>query len=171
MNRAINAILGIGVAIVVFLFFILSFKIVYQEPQWDACWSEYPRYFERQYEENLTEEQILDQEQQEAAVRACEERTNAARSAYSQKVFYSAIIVGMLLILAIIPLLAFANIAAGIGASGIALFVYGLSVGWNSTSEIVKLVLMFIAVVIVIGLAIWLNLKKDKKRTISKKRK
>jgi hypothetical protein len=83
------------------------------------------------------------------------------RDAYSQKVFFSSVIIGILLILGIIPLLKFSNIAAGTGAAGIALFVYGLSTGWRSTTDLTKLLLLFIAVIIVMGLAIWLNLKKE----------
>jgi hypothetical protein len=37
MNKAINAILGIGVAVVLFLFFILSFKVIYVEPTRNDC--------------------------------------------------------------------------------------------------------------------------------------
>lgn len=162
MNRAINAILGIGVAIVVFFFFILAFKIVFQEPQWEDCWGEYIP--EPRDSVDLTPEQEAEQIARRERIDECQERNRADRLAYQQKIFYSSIIVGMLLILAIVPLLSFANIAAGLGASGIALFVYGLTVGWSSTSELVKLLLMFVAVVIVIGLAVWLNLKKDKKK-------
>ena len=162
MNRAINAILGIGVAIVVFFFFILAFKIVFEEPRWEDCWEESP--LDYKDPTNLTSEELVERDQRRQRMDVCQERNRLARQAYTQRVFYSSIIVGMLLLLAIIPLLSFANIAAGLGAAGLALFVYGLSVGWSSTSELVKLFLMFIAVILVLSLAVWLNLKKDKKK-------
>jgi hypothetical protein len=160
MNKAINAILGIGVAIVLFLFFILSFKVIFVEPEWEDCWTD-NKYSERPLDPyNITEEQKLEQEEMKLQNRECSERNQAKRDEYSQKVFFSSIIIGMLLILSIIPLLKFANIAAGTGASGIALFVYGLIVGWTTTTDLTKLFLLFIAVVIVVGLALWLNIKK-----------
>lgn len=161
MNKAINTILGIGVAIVLFLFFILAFKIIFEEPEWNDCWENMSQ--SKIYEDpaTITESQRAEFEAQEKEIQECNNRNTELNKIYSQKVFYATIIVGIVLILAMIPLLPLANIAAGVAAAGLALFVYGLSVGWNSANEYAKLLALFVAAIVVISLAVWLNLRRE----------
>jgi uncharacterized membrane protein YkgB len=166
MSRVINAILGIGVAIIVYLFFILALNIVFDEPEYpNECYEG----LNKPYQENLTQaEQQTFFEEQQSQREECEAPYQEAREKYGYSMFLGAVVIGILLVLAIIPLTSMANIAAGIGAAGVALIVYGFAIGWNQTGEYLKLFLLLIAGAIIIGIAVWAQ-KKDKPK--NKKRK
>jgi len=157
MNKVINAILGIGIAIIIYLFFLVAMKLALPEPDMENCWE---RFESRSIcPQNMTEEKI---ESQRIESDACYEKTNEIRGNYSEKIFIISVIIGVLLILGIIPLLVFPNIAAGVGAAGIALTVYGFAVGWNHSANWTKLILLFISAAVIITMSVWLNIKKAK---------
>lgn len=164
MSKVINAILGIGTAIIVYLFFVLALNIVLDEPEYPDCYRE----LNKPLMENITQaEREAQWEEQQAKIEECEAPYQEAREQYGFNMFIGAIVIGMLLTLAIIPIRNMTNIAAGVGAAGVALIVYGFAIGWDQAGEFLKLGLLFIAGIIIIGLAVWLqkdNNPKKKKR-------
>lgn len=165
MSKAINVILGIGTAIIVYLFFMLALNIVFEEPEYPDCYRE----ISKPLMDNMTQSQRDAQwEEQQAEIEECEAPYQEAREQYELKVFIGAVIIGILLSLAVIPLKDMTNIAGGVVAAGVALIVYGFATGWTQTGEYLKLGALFIAGAIIIGLAVWLQ-KSDK--PIAKKKK
>lgn len=165
MAKAINVILGIGVAIVLFLFFILALKIIFPDPETEDCWNKFEETPLRvKTYDNLTEKERQELDQIEKERQECYDRNEELRGKNNNRIFIGAVIIGILLILAIIPLLSMTNIATGVGAAGIALTVYGFSIGWRYSGDYVKLAFLFVAATIIISLAVWLNKKGMKKK-------
>jgi len=151
MSKVINAILGIGIAIIVLLLFVQGLSLVFPEPTFDDCWSQFPPKF------NATESELHDQQ---IKSQECYEAQEALREPWRLQKFIVAVIIGLLLVIAIIPLMGKPHIAGGIGASGIALIVYGFMFGWNTSSDIVRFILLLIAAGVILGLAFWISKKK-----------
>jgi hypothetical protein len=156
-SKVVKAILGIGIAIIVYLFFLQFINIVFDEPEMD-CYKDYDLKYD--YEQNLTQEEIEERDRIIDERDMCIEEYNELREIHSKKVFISAVIIGIILVLLIIPLMRMPNIAGGIGASGIALNVYGFAIGWDYSGDLLKLILLFVSAATIIGLAIWLNERK-----------
>jgi hypothetical protein len=165
-NKAINAILGIGTAVVVFFFFMLLFNIIFPRPEWINCY-ENTTYMDKPYLvglENMSLEEKTAYEEEQRVINECSRKASEEQEFYRKntgvKVFIGAVLVGILLILSIVPIRKLGNnIAAGLGAAGIALTIYGFAIGWEATGKIVRLLVLFIAGIIVMGLSIWLNKK------------
>lgn len=163
MTKPINTILGIGIAIIIFLFFILTVRIIYPQPDFNDCWEMDIAVKPTINYENLTQEELEEINQRETIRQECYDQKADLRSVRNNKVFLTLIIVGVILLLAIIPLYNMINIAVGVGAAGIALIVYGFAVGWQSSADYIKLISLFITASIIIGLAVWINIKENKK--------
>jgi hypothetical protein len=151
MSKAVNAILGIGIAIILTLLFVQGLSLVFPEPEFEDCWNEFPS----KLNTSEAELEINREKSQE-----CYDAQNEAREPWRLKKFLASVIIGLLLVLAILALLDKSHIAAGVGASGIALIVYGFMFGWDASSEALRFLLLLIAAAVLLGLAFWISKKK-----------
>ena len=209
MRKIMDIVLGIGIAIIVYLFFVMALKVFIPQPQYGNCSPMYVNpaepfapdlgsgiYTGERGNDEINKTSLKNNEDSEAVshslenvsldegagtgsnssrsikhdkyrtkeeARECFYKNDALRKKRNFKIFIAAVVIGMLLILCSMFILAYMNIAAGITASGIALILYGFAMGWNSSSDAVKLVLLFIASVLVIGIALWLG-RSDNRR-------
>jgi hypothetical protein len=151
MSKVVNAILGIGIAIIVTLLFVQALSLVFPEPEFENCYEELPS----KLNTSETEMNINRVKSQE-----CYDAQNDAREPWRLKKFLVSVIIGLFLVLAILALLDKSHIAAGVGASGISLIVYGFMFGWDASFEVVRFLLLLIAAGIVLGLAFFVSNKK-----------
>lgn len=154
MNKVINAILAIGTAIIISLFFILAMKMAFST-DWVDC-----------YEEKIArvpylEKNITQEEQEE--LNQCFEENDIKRNLESKRIFISSVIIGTILTLLIVPLLFLPSLSAGVGAAGIFLIVYGFARGWETSGDLIKLALLLITAILIIGITLFLNKPKKKK--------
>lgn len=157
MNKIINAILAIGTAIIISLFFMLAMKMAFDVDYVDCYEKELGRE-PMQINKNISSED-------QAKLNECYDTNRQERDSASKKIFISSVIVGAILTILIIPLLFLPSLSAGVGASGIFLIVYGFARGWETSGDLIKLVLLLITTILIIGITLFLNKpKKGKKK-------
>lgn len=95
----------------------------------------------------------------------CQKDYDSAREKYSEKIFYSALIAGIVIL--IIGAFAFAleAVGAGLMAGGVGILIYGVVGFWEFADNWIKFILSLIGLGIVIWASYFINkkYKKDKK--------
>lgn len=162
MTKIINVILGIGTAIIISLFFMLAMKMAFQT-EYNECYKEIHQKERYQIEYNLTKEEQI-------KIDECNAKNDENREIEEKQVFITSIIIGAILVLLIIPLLFQQSLAAGVGASGIFLMIYGFARGWNTNGDLIKLVLLLITAILVVGITLFLNKNNFKKKSKTRKK-
>lgn len=168
MSKAINIALGIGIAIILVLVVTLGIKTFYPTPEYsDFCGSDL---FSIENQANcITAGGEWEQGQLENSIercnppKDCSNKYQNASNVYGRNVFFIANLIGLLLIIISLFLMSMMNISAGIAFSGIALFVYGFSAGWQGTADVWKFSVGVIIAILLIIVAVVVNKKFQEK--------
>ena len=158
MAKALDIVLGIGTAVIIYLFFILALSIVFQAPEYPRCYDQARDPF--QFQNMTDEERAIAFEEQNRAIRDCEAPYNELRSTFQFNMFIGAVSIGLALVVSVIFLQSMIPIATGIAAAGVALIIYGFATGWNQTGDFLRLGVLFIGGIIIIGIYLYLHRTK-----------
>ena len=150
MTKVMNVIFGIGIAIILFSLTLLGFHAFYAAPDYDDFCDREQEIV--RLEQNLTEEEILEQEE-------CWDEFEAAHDNWSRNIFIIAIITGIVVVSASLAILSMISISAGIAMAGIATIIYGFIAGFNGTSDILRFILGIIIAAIIITYAVIIHKK------------
>lgn len=140
----INFIIGSAIAIIISVLFVLGLRIFIPAP-------EYSQYI---YEACKGEEDQKCYERQAEESRKVQEKYSKQQKTYSGKIFISANIIGLIIL--ILGVMAFAlglgtNIAAGVIIAGAFGVVFGYTVGWIGADDKLKFVVGLVVALIVIA--------------------
>jgi hypothetical protein len=152
MASILNAVFGIAVAVVIFFTVILGVKAIFPEPQYpdmrDYCGADF--YAKVQ---PIPINGTYEMQQCEKDFNAAQQKSEDARRNYGRIPFYISIIIGAILLGATYFIWNSTNIASGLACAGIALVIYGLARGWDSTGDLAKFGMMVLIAVVVLLLA------------------
>lgn len=168
MAKVLNAVFGIGIAVVLYIVVLLGIQAFYPDVRYDEFCNDTRDYdpvisFSK-CQDNITvgecRASINDKERE---IQKCEQEFENANRVYSQNFFLIASILGVLIISVAYLLMYIPHISAGVACSGIILLLWGFMRGWESTNNMVKFVVSLIIASVVISLAFIVNKKLTNK--------
>jgi hypothetical protein len=182
-----NAIFGIGIAVIIFIVALLGIRAFYPEPQYstycnDSIYSTpaMPTMSFSDCSQNITVAECnaligkntdyisynkkIDLEMQE-----CNTKYNDANKAYGKIFFIIASILGLIAIIVAYFLLDILSLSAGIAMSGIVLIIVAFSRGWNDTNDILKFVVGLVIAIVIIFLTLKVNKQLSNEKTKRKR--
>ncbi len=189
-----NLVLGIGIIIIFGLVLWQGIEAFYPSPQYDDfCLS-----LSRAYEPAILNptvncsrtQALMDQENQcyaqkgnpvynydtngcQSSVKECDtcnEEFNTAQDKHAKKVFYIALIVGLIALIVGYSILTIEPVGSTLIGSGIWSFFWGTVVNWRNLSSIWRFLLLLVALILIIYIAIRLNTKKKTDEESKQKR-
>lgn len=179
MSKVMNAVFGIGIAVVIYLVILLGIHAFYPAPKIEAYNCTYGTFDKCPYPvspsaclSNMTKDECAAYEsaqqatlqQQQREYDSCFNKFQADLDIYNRNVFFITTILGSIIIIISYFLLSMTSISAGVAFSGLALIVYGFAVGWNSAGDKTKFIVGLIAAIIVIIFGVLVNKKSQKKK-------
>lgn len=179
MAKVLNAVFGIGIAVVLYILVLLAIQAFYPEVRYEEFCNvstmNMPELsgFEK-CADNITVGEcrttILGGEKEQ---QQCSLDFDKANKAYNKNFFIIASILGSIIIIVAFFLMNIISISAGVACSGIVLVMWAFIRGWQSTNDKVKFVVGLIIAAIIITLAVLVNkrLAKEKEKKPSRKRK
>jgi hypothetical protein len=172
MVKVLNAVFGIGIAVVVYILILLGIQAFYPEARYeDYCnQSMYAQPVYTGYEsclDNITVGECRSLMKTDSVKvsedQKCWEAYDTASKNYNKYYFIIASILGVIVILVAFLLINIINISAGIACAGIVLIMYAFIRSWTSTDDMLKFIVGLIIAAIVITLAVVVNKKISKK--------
>lgn len=168
-----NAVFGIGIAILLFIVVMLGVQVFYHEPSWEDFNCSYPSQPYGSMElcnDSMTVLQcreyvktaatIYDKDQK--VYDECNQRFQEAEKVYGRNLFVVNNIAGIIFVVVSLFILIMPNIAAGTAFSGLALIVYGFMRGWQGIGDKLKFVVALIVAILFITFAVIINRKYKK---------
>ena len=165
MAKVLNAVFGIGIAVVIYILMLLAIQAFYPEVRYTDFCNVSMMYPEpicglEKCQDNITVGECrASMGAEEEARQNCALDFDKANKAYNKIFFIIASILGVITILVAFFLLNTVNISAGIACSGIVLIMYAFIRGWESTDDRLKFVVGLIIAIIVIVLTVIVNKK------------
>ena len=182
MAKVLNAVFGIGIAVVVFILILLGIQAFYPEPRYDTFCNQSHYYapvsqygFEKCYD-NITVGECRASSAgeitaNEKEMQKCSQNFDKASRAYNRNFFIITSSFGVIAILTAFFLLSLVNISAGIASAGIVLIMVSFIRGWESTDDKLKFAVGLVIAALVITLAVIVNKKLSKKQPKPSKKK
>ncbi|MGV8162353.1 MAG: hypothetical protein ACP5N2_03425 [Candidatus Nanoarchaeia archaeon] len=184
MAKIMNAVFGIGIAVIVFIVVLLGIQAFYPAPEYskycnDSFYSkpfintmyDCPRNITVDECISITENEGINSEEykaQDEAMMACNNKYEEANKTYSKTFFILASILGLILIIAAYLLLNIMSLSAGIAFSGIVLLVVAFVKGWKDTDDTVKFLIGLVIAAVIIYLALKINSRFSEEKQTSK---
>jgi hypothetical protein len=170
MAKVLNAVFGIGIAVVIYIVVLLGIQAFYPPVEYNDYCNESlrikPTMNFNQCDENITvkecKEQINYKDYPNEEFEKCQQEYNSARKNYDKNFFIISSIIGTIIILAAYFFLSLTNISAGIACSGIVLILWAFMRGWQNTNNMTKFIVSIVIAYIVIFLAVKVNKKLNK---------
>jgi hypothetical protein len=169
MAKVLNAVFGIGIAVVIYIVVLLGIQAFYPSVEYgDYCNDTFyakPVMDFYSCDNNITVgecRELISEEANYEENERCWEAYDEAQEKYNQNFFIIATLIGTLIIVAAYFFLSITNISAGIACSGIVLILWGFMRGWQSTDNMIKFIVSIIIASVVIFLAVKVNKKLNK---------
>ncbi|OQA68916.1 MAG: hypothetical protein BWY36_00161 [Candidatus Diapherotrites archaeon ADurb.Bin253] len=155
-------ILGIAIAIIFLMFCVFGTKLIYDEPKYeDYC--DYQEFSETDYINESYYTQVY---------RECSDKYNEANKDYSKKMFIISLIFGILVIVGCTIFISTNSISGGLMFGSLMFIIYGTSRYWNYMDDLVRFIILSIALVVLIYVSYWTSKKmKDGNKRTSKSEK
>ncbi|HNZ51763.1 MAG TPA: hypothetical protein PLT60_00320 [Candidatus Pacearchaeota archaeon] len=150
-------ILGIAIAIIFLMFCVFGTKLIYDEPKYeDYC--DYQEFSETDYINESYYTQVY---------RECSDKYNEANKDYSKKMFIISLIFGILVIVGCTIFISTNSISGGLMFGSLMFIIYGTSRYWNYMDDLVRFIILSIALVVLIYVSYWTSkkMKDGNKRT------
>ena len=149
-----EAILGIIIAIIFFMFCMFGAKLIYDSPDYgDYCDNDYYN----SYEKPLNTSQL---DEREATQKECREEYELAREPYSKNMFIASLIFGILVILACAIFIDISSISGGLMFGSLIFILYGTGGYWEYMDDLLRFLILGAGLALLIYVAYWLNKKK-----------
>jgi hypothetical protein len=178
MSKSLNLALGIGIAIVLFLVVVLGFETFYPSPdRGEICELDYNDFYNADSEEeclsiggewnpddgNLNSPKAVGRCDGSEIIEECSDKIKEIRNSRSGVLFLVANLIAIIFIVVGMFIRDMPNISGGIAFSGIALFIYGFTRGWEGTQDLWKFITGVFIAILLIFFAIFANKKTLKK--------
>jgi len=149
-----EAILGIIIAVIFFMFCMFGAKLIYDSPEYgDYCDNNYYD----SYEKPLNASQL---EEREISQKECYNEYDLARESYSKKMFIASLIFGILVILACAVFIDIGSISGGLMFGSLMFILYGTGGYWTYMDDLIRFLILGVGLALLIYVAYWLNKKK-----------
>jgi hypothetical protein len=169
MIKIKEILLGIAIAIIFLMFCVFGTKLLYDAPEYEK-YCDYNKINPITTDEKpLTEAQI--QEQQEMYTQ-CSEQYDIANKNYSKNMFIISLIFSVLLIAFCTIFVNVISISGGLMLGSIMFMIYGTGRYWNYMDDLMRFVVLVIALGVLIYVAYWASKKMNnegKKRNTKKR--
>jgi hypothetical protein len=168
MEKAMNIVFGIGIAILLYMVVLLGINAFYPEPDMDDYDCKYP---EPKALGLCTDDMTvaecnslrgLETIEDRGEYDSCYQEFQDARDLYNKNFFLITNIIGLVFVVSSIYFSSMMNISVGTASAGLALIVFGFIIGWQSTNDILKFVIGLIMASIVIFIAVKIHGKEQK---------
>ena len=150
-------ILGIAITIIFLMFCVFGTKLIYDEPKYeDYC--DYQEFSETDYINESYYTQVY---------RECSDKYNEANKDYSKKMFIISLIFGILVIVGCTIFISTNSISGGLMFGSLMFIIYGTGRYWNYMDDLVRFIILSIALVVLIYVSYWTSkkMKDGNKRT------
>ena len=192
MAKVMNAVFGIGIAVIIFIVVLLGIQAFYPAPTYEKYCNDTqyltapaaPTQTFYDCPRNMTvdaciitlgntEYNATEQKAYNDKMTACSDTYTAANKSYSKIFFIIASILGMIAIIVAFLLLNIMSLSAGIASAGIVLVIIAFVRGWNDTNDIMKFLFGLVIAVVIIYLALKINKRfsDEKEQTTTREKK
>ena len=165
-----NVVFGIGISILIFIVVLLGIEVFYPRPTVEdfGCDAIKPTFATCDANITVAECREIERLELSSEYQECWDRYTESRDIYNKNFFLVTATIGFIAIIASMYLFSMINIAAGTAFAGLALIVFGFTVGWQSADDILKFIVSLLITVVVVAFAVIVNKRYEKK---GKKRK
>ena len=139
------------------MFCVFGTKLIYDEPKYeDYC--DYQEFSETDYINESYYTQVY---------RECSDKYNEANKDYSKKMFIISLIFGILVIVGCTIFISTNSISGGLMFGSLMFIIYGTGRYWNYMDDLVRFIILSIALVVLIYVSYWTSkkMKDGNKRT------
>jgi hypothetical protein len=164
--------LGIIIAVVFLMFCVFGTKLIYDTPKYeDYC--DYssmnsPTAYDKM---NLNDSELqAQQEAQNKIYQECSGRYDLANKNYSKNLFIISLVFGLVVIIICTIWIDINSISGGLMFGSLMFIIYGTSRYWNFMDDLLRFIILGVALINLIYVAYWVN-KRASKNVKKKKRK
>jgi len=155
-------ILGIAIAVIFLMFCVFGTKLLYDAPKYeDYC--DYSQITPTAYDKtNLNNSELQAQEQaQQEIYKQCSEEYESANRDYSKNMFIISLIFGVLIIAFCTIFININSISGGLMLGSLMFIIYGTGRYWNYMDDLMRFILLGIALGVLIYVAYWISKRKQ----------
>jgi hypothetical protein len=164
-------ILGIAIAIIFLMFCVFGTKLIYDVPDYGR-YCNYSEITPTAYDKmNLSDSELQAQDKaQQAVYQQCSEKYDAANKNYSKNMFIISIIFGVLVIALCTIFISINSISGGLMLGSLMFIVYGTGRYWNYMDDLMRFMLLGIALGVLIYVAYWASKRMNDRNKKTKKK-
>lgn len=160
-----EVLLGIIIAVVFLMFCVFGTKLIYDTPQYERYCDysniNYPTAYDKT---NLSQAELQEQQEEYNKIyQECSEEYELANKNYSKNMFIISLVFGLLVIIICTIWVEINSISGGLMLGSIMFIIYGTSRYWNFMDDLLRFIVLGIALAILIYVAYWMNKRASKK--------
>ena len=165
--------LGLVIAVIFLMFCVFGTKLIYDTPKYERyCDYSKMNYPTASDKINLSGSELqAQQEAQDQIYRECSEKYDLANKDYSKNMFIISLVFGILVIIICTIFVEIGSISGGLMFGSLMFIIYGTGRYWNYMDDLLRFIVLGIALIILIYVAYWVNKKTNKKNGINSKNK
>lgn len=169
-SRIKEILLGIAIAIIFLMFCVFGMKLIYDAPEYeDYCDYDIP--FTPYDKMNLNESELQVQENaQEEQYKQCYEKYDIANKDYSKNMFIITLILTILVITICTIFIEINSISGGLMFGSLMFLLYGTGRYWNYMDDLMRFIVVGLALGVLIYVAYWTNKRMNVKKTDKNKK-
>lgn len=158
-----EVLLGVIIAAVFFMFCVFGTKLIYDIPKYenycDSSKMNYPTAYDKV---NLTDAELrAQQEKYDAYYSECSKNYDSVNRDYSKKMFIISLIFGIAVIIFCTLFIDIGSITGGLMLGSLIFIIYGTGKYWNYMDDLLRFIVLGLALGILIYVAYWANKKSN----------
>ncbi|MCX6751114.1 MAG: hypothetical protein NTZ83_06670 [Candidatus Pacearchaeota archaeon] len=171
MIKIKEILLGIIIAVIFLMFCVFGTKLIYDAPKYeDYC--DYSQITPTAYDKvNLNNSELQAQEEaQQEIYKQCSEKYDLANKDYSKNMFIISLIFSILVIIICTIFIEINSISGGLMLGSLMFIIYGTGRYWNYMDDLMRFIILGIALGVLIYVAYWTSKKMNNKNKKIKKK-
>jgi len=156
--------LGIIIAVVFLMFCVFGTKLIYDTPKYeDYC--DYSKINYPIYDKgNLSDPEFQEQQKEyDKYYKECSEKYDLANKNYSKNLFIISLAFGLLVIIICTIWIEINSISGGLMFGSLMFIIYGTSRYWTYMDDLLRFIVLGVALAILLYVAYWVNKRASKK--------
>jgi hypothetical protein len=164
--------LGIAIAIIFLMFCVFGTKLIYDSPKYES-YCNYSEINPTVYDKaNVNESEFLIEEKiREEKYKECSEKYELANKNYSKNMFVISLIFGILVIIICVIFIEINSISGGLMLGSLMFLIYGTGRYWNYMDDLMRFLILAVALGVLIYVAYWINKRKTKLKKVKNSKK
>ncbi len=161
--------LGITISIIFLMFCVFGTKLIYHSPKYE----DYCDYSKINYpvlnKTNLSEKDLIEeQEFYSKYYKDCSDKYDLANKNYSKNMFITSLIFSIIVVILCVVFININSISGGLMFGSLMFIVYGTGKYWNYMDDLLRFVVLGVALIALIYTAYWINKQTDKRHSSKK---